>query len=77
LKREKEIYQEQFKDSGKPQEIVSQIIEGKLSKYTKEICLLSQSWVKDDTKTIEDLVRDHINKLGENIVIKKFTRYKI
>jgi len=77
LKREKEICQEQFKDSGKPQEIVSQIIEGKLNKYAREICLLSQPWVKDDTKTIEDLVRDHINKLGENIVIKKFTRYKI
>lgn len=77
LDGEKEIYREQFKDSGKPQEIVDQIIEGKLSKYKKEISLLSQSWVKDNTKTIEDVIKDYINKLGENIVVKKFTRYKI
>lgn len=77
LDGEKEIYREQFKDSGKPQEIVDKIIEGKLNKYKKEISLLSQPWVKDNTKTIEDIVKDYINKLGENIVVKKFTRYKI
>jgi len=77
LDEEKKIYQEQFKDSGKPENIANQIIEGKLNKYKEKNSLLSQPWVKDNTKIIEDLIKDSINKLGENIVIKKFTRYNI
>lgn len=77
LKSEKKIYQKQFRDSGKPQKIVDQIIEGKLSKYKKEVCLLSQSWVKDEAKTIKDLVSECSLKLGENIKVKRFTRYEI
>ncbi len=77
LDGEKKIYQEQIKDSGKPQNIVDQIVEGKLDKYKKQVSLLSQLWVKDSTKTIEELVKGHISKLGENIVIKKFSRYEI
>jgi len=77
LDGERKIYQKQFEDSGKPQKIVEQIIEGKLNKYKKEISLLFQLWVKDENKTIEDLVKDYIAKLGENIEIKKFTRFEI
>jgi len=74
---EKKIYQEQLKDSGKPQNIVDQVIEGKLKKYKEEVSLFSQTWVKDETKTIKDLIAEYIAKLGENIIIKKFTRYEI
>ena len=74
---EKKIYQEQFRDSGKPQKIVNEIIEGKLKKYKEEISLLSQPWIKDETKTIEDLITEFIGKLGENIEVKKFVRYEI
>jgi elongation factor Ts len=77
LDGEKSIYQEQLKDSGKPEKILSQIIEGKLKKYKEKVSLMSQSWVKDETKTIRDLINDYIAKLGENITIKRFARYEI
>ena len=77
LDGEKKIYKEQIKDSGKPQKIVNQVIEGKLNKYKEEVSLLSQAWIKDDTKTIKDLIEEYIAKLGENIVIEKFIRFEI
>ena len=77
LDGEKKIYQKQFGDSGKPQKIVDQIIEGKLEKYKKEVSLLSQPWVKDETKTIGDLIDEYIAKLGEKIEVAKFARYEI
>lgn len=75
--REREIYREQFLKSGKPQKIIDQIIEGKLKTYKEEIILLSQPFVKDQDKTVGDLVQEYIAKLGENIVVKKFVRYEI
>ena len=77
LDGETKIYTEQVKDSGKPENIVKQIIEGKLNKYKQEISLLSQIWVKDDTKTIKNLIEDAVAKVGENIEVKKFSRYEI
>jgi len=77
LDGEKKIYQKQFADSGKPQKIVDQIIQGKLEKYKKEISLLSQPWVKNEEKTISDLIDECIARLGEKIEIRKFTRYEI
>jgi len=77
LDGETKIYKEQVKDSGKPEKIVAQIIEGKLKKYKDEISLLSQPWVKDDTKTIKDIIEDTVSKVGEKIEIKKFARYEI
>jgi len=77
LDGEKKIYQKQFAGSGKPQEIIDQIIDGKLSKYKKEVSLLDQLWVKDTTKTIGDLIGEYSSKLGENITLKRFARYEI
>jgi elongation factor Ts len=77
LDGETKIYTEQIKDSGKPENIVKQILEGKLKKYKDEISLLSQTWIKDDTKTIKNLIEDTVAKVGENIEIKKFARYEI
>jgi len=77
LTTEKEIYQEQIKDSNKPKQVIEQIIEGKLKKYKAEVSLLSQPWIKDETKTVKDLIEEYIGKLGENIIIKKFIRYEI
>jgi len=74
---EKKIYQEQFKDSGKPQKIINEIIGGKLKKYKEEISLLSQPCVKDEAKAMEDLVKEYIAKLGENIIVRKFIRFEI
>ncbi len=77
LDGETKIYKEQVADSGKPENIINQIIEGKLKKYKESVCLLSQVWVKDDTKTIKNLIEDTVGKIGENIEIKKFARFEI
>jgi elongation factor Ts len=77
LAGERKIYQEQFKNCDKPQKIIDQIVEGKLKKYKEEISLLSQPWIKDETKTIKELIDEYIMKLGENIVVKEFVRYEI
>jgi len=74
---ELKIYKEQFKDSGKPQKIVDQIIEGKLNKYKEQVSLMSQIWIKDNSKTIKNLVEDYVARIGENIVVKKFSRFEI
>lgn len=77
LEKEKAIYQEQMKDEDKPKEVLEQIIAGKISKYEKGISLLSQGWIKDESKTIQGLIEEYITKLKENIIVKKFTRYEI
>ncbi len=75
IEREKEIYKEQVK--GKPENIIDKIIEGKLDKFYKEICLTEQIFVKDDKKTITDVINDAIAKLGENMVIRRFVRFQV
>jgi len=77
LDGEKKIYIEQVKDSGKPEKIVAQILEGKLKKYKDSISLMSQSWIKDDAKTVKNLVEEAVAKIGENIEVKKFSRFEI
>lgn len=77
LEKEKEIYREQMKNSGKPDNIIEKIIEGKLSKYYSEVCLLNQAYFKDDSKSIENLIAEMIHKLGENITVKRFVRYQV
>ena len=75
LNREKEIYRDQAKASGKPDNIVDKIIEGKLKDYYKDACLYDQPFVKDDKMTIEQLITNAIGKIGENIRVRRFTRY--
>lgn len=74
---EMKIYQEQVKESGKPENIVKQIVEGKVKKYKESISLLDQPWVKDDSKTIKNLIDDTVAKIGEKIEVKRFVRYEI
>jgi elongation factor Ts len=77
LEKEKEIYRVQLKNSGKPDNIIEKIVEGKLKKFYNEVCLLNQNFFKEDKKTIEDLITESIHKIGENIVIKRFVRYQL
>ncbi|KXB08841.1 elongation factor Ts [candidate division MSBL1 archaeon SCGC-AAA382N08] len=77
LDGERKIYREQVKDSGKPEEIKQEIVEGKLNKYKNQISLMTQTWIRDDTKTIEELINQYIAKLGENIELEDFTRFEI
>ncbi|HXW85783.1 MAG TPA: translation elongation factor Ts [Candidatus Bathyarchaeia archaeon] len=77
LEHEKSILREQLADSGKPDKIINQILEGKLFKLYGEVCLLNQPFVKNDQQTIDDVIKELIGKTGENIVIKRFARYEL
>jgi elongation factor Ts len=77
IERERAIYVEQVKALGKPEAAVPKIVEGKFDKFFAENCLLEQPFVKDETKTIEALIKSKIAKIGENIQIKRFARFEI
>lgn len=77
LDKEKEIYKEQIKDSGKSADITSKIIDGKIDKFVSEVSLLGQVFIKDQDKTIAKLVEEGIAKLGENIQVGEFVRYEL
>ena len=75
LAKEKEIAVAQMQASGKPAAVLEKIAEGKLNKYFEDNCLLNQAFVKDPSKTVEQLVKEAIAALGENISIRRFTRF--
>lgn len=77
LAKEKEIYRDQMADEVKPAEIIDKIIEGKLNKYFEEVCLLKQTFIKDETKTVEELIKEKIAKIGEKIEVRRFVRFEI
>lgn len=77
IDKELEIYRDQAKSQGKPENIIEKIATGKLDKFYSEICLMEQPFVKDPDKTIENLVTETIARLGENISIRRFSRFKI
>lgn len=75
VESEREIYQAQVK--GKPENVISKIVEGKLDKFYSTVCLLEQGFIKNPDQTIKELVASKISELGENIVIRRFTRYLV
>ncbi len=77
LDEEIKICKKQFEGSGKPQNIIDQIVEGRIKKYKEDVTLLSQPWVKDSSKTIQDLITEARAKIGENINVGKFARFEI
>ena len=77
IEKEREIYRAQMLEEGKPENIVDKIVDGKIEKFYKEVCLMSQAYVKDPQKTIEDVLKETIGKIGENIQIKRFARFQI
>lgn len=77
LEHEKDILKRQLADSGKPEKVLNQIIEGKLNKLYEQVCLLKQPFVKNDQLTVEDALKDLIAKTGESIKISRFARYEI
>lgn len=77
IEAEKAIYRAQALEEGKPEHIVDRIVEGKLEKFYKTVCLMEQPFVKDEDVTIEELIKDHIARLGENIVMRRFVRYEL
>tara|TARA_Y100001960_G_scaffold308801_1_gene366542 strand:- start:414 stop:1013 length:600 start_codon:yes stop_codon:yes gene_type:complete len=75
--KEREIYRDQAKSTNKPDEIIEKMVEGRLNKFFKENVLLEQDFVKDSTLTIENLITNAISKLGENIVVNRFSRFQL
>lgn len=77
IEKQKEVFRHEFEDLKKPKNVIDQIIEGKLEKYFSEVCLLSQSFIKDQEKTVGDLIQEFVVKTGENIEIGRFVRFEI
>ena len=76
INREKDIYQAQALEMGKPENVVPKIVEGKMNKFFKDNCLLNQPYVRDPDLTVEDLLNELIAKIGENISIRRFVRFQ-
>jgi elongation factor Ts len=77
LDREKEIYRAQAAANGKPEKVVETIVNGKMSKFYEEVCLLEQPFIKEQTLAIKDLIAGKVAKLGENITVRRFARFKV
>ena len=77
IEHELEIYKAEAKETGKPDKVIDRIAEGKLDKFYKDTCLYEQTFIKNSEMTIEELVKEYIGKLNENIRVKRFTRFRI
>jgi len=77
LEREKEIYIAQARATGKPEPVIQKIVQGKMEKFYEETCLYEQHYIKDETQTIGEMITAAVAKLGENIAIRRFSRYKV
>ncbi|HEY1501952.1 MAG TPA: translation elongation factor Ts [Acidobacteriaceae bacterium] len=77
LAREKDIYRAQAAATGKPAPVIEKIVEGKMSKFYEEVCLLEQPFIKEQTQSIKDLIATKVGKLGENITVRRFARFKV
>ena len=76
LEKEKEILKAQARNEGKPEKIIEKMVEGRIEKFYREVCLMEQGWIKDPDKTIKQLLTERIAAIGENINIRRFVRYE-
>jgi elongation factor Ts len=76
VNREKDIYQAQALETGKPENVIAKIVDGKMNKFFKDNCLLNQAYVRNPDLTVEDLLNELIAKIGENITIRRFARFQ-
>jgi elongation factor Ts len=77
LAKEMEIFRNQAIESGKPEKVLDKIVEGKVEKFYSEVVLLEQAFIKDDKVKVEELLKETIGKLGENMIIKRFARFQL
>jgi len=77
LEKEREIYTAQARATGKPEQVIQKIVQGKMEKFYEETCLYEQHYIKDETQTIGEMINAAIAKLGENITIRRFSRFKV
>jgi elongation factor Ts len=77
LEREREIYRRQALESGKPEKVVDKIVDGKIDRFYSEVCLLEQSFIKNPDRKVSEILTDAVARLGENIQVKRFSRYQL
>lgn len=77
LDHEREVLKAQALEEGKPEKIIDKMVEGRIEKFYKENCLLEQQFIKDPDKTVQQLIHEHVAKIGENITVRRFTRYEV
>ena len=77
LEHERQLYRAQALEEGKPEQVIDRIVEGRLDKFYQQVCLLEQDFIRDEDTTIEELLKAQISKTGENIVIRRFSRYQL
>jgi elongation factor Ts len=77
IEHEKDLYRVRAQEEGKPERVIDRIVEGRLEKFFSEIVLLEQPFIRDDEKTIEEIVKEAISRTGENIVVRRFARYEL
>jgi elongation factor Ts len=77
MEREKEIYRAQAAATGKPAPVIEKIVDGKMAKFYEEVCLLEQPFIKEQTISIKELIAQKVGKLGENITVRRFARFKV
>jgi len=77
MAREKDIYRAQAAATGKPAAVIEKIVEGKMAKFYEEVCLLEQPFIKEQSITIKELIGQKVGKLGENITVRRFARFKV
>lgn len=77
VEHEKQLYRAQAIEESKPERVIDRIVEGRLEKFYKEVCLLEQEFIRDEDKTIDDLVKEQITKTGENMIVRRFARFEL
>ncbi|MBW2107790.1 MAG: translation elongation factor Ts [Deltaproteobacteria bacterium] len=77
VQRERDVYLAQARETGKPEKILDKIVQGKMEKFYREVCLLEQPFVKDTDRTVKDLIHEMVAKTGENITVRRFARYQL
>ena len=77
IERERAAYRAQALEEGKPERIVDRIVDGRLKKFYQDVCLLEQPFVRDEDKSIQELITDAVARLGENIILRRFVRYQL
>jgi elongation factor Ts len=77
IQQEREIYAAQAAETGKPEQVINKIVEGRIQKFYTEVCLYDQAWVRDPNRTIKDLIGEYVGKLGEKIEVRRFVRFQL
>lgn len=77
IQQEREIYAAQAAETGKPEQVINKIVEGRIQKFYTEVCLYDQAWVRDPNRTIKDLLGEYVGKLGEKIEVRRFVRFQL